>query len=526
VTAAGWLRVALAFVVLNTLLTFENRWPGLGVRYMPRLSFELCLGLALLAGWVAWRGALSARAATGLALGVVALVAVRYVDVTAPALMGRPVNVYWDGRHALDLIEVAARSWSWWHVAGAAVVLLLGAALLVAVARRAIGELARAMGSAPLRRGSLGSTAALALCFAAYVPDQRDTRWFFSLPLAPTVWNQATLLAQVLWPGHGEAALGQGPAFDTDVQSLRDVRGAADVVLLFAESYGAVTLDDPALDEALAPSRDRLRSALAASGRQVVSARVRAATFGGASWLSHASLLSGIAITDPARHQLLLTSERPTLVSHFARHGYRTVGWMPGIKRPWPEGAFYGFERFADDPRLGYQGPDIGYWRIPDQVAMALLHEQELSAPAATRRPVFAVFPTVSTHAPFEPLPMLLDEPLRAPPTDASGQSPDKGYAASLRYQFEWLARHLERTADSRQVLIVVGDHQPPGGVAGRDASWDVPVHLITSDPALARRFEAMGFTPGLRPAPTALGAMHELTRWLLLAFDGRAEPH
>jgi hypothetical protein len=121
---------------------------------------------------------------------------------------------------------------------------------------------------------------------------------------------------------------------------------------------------------------------------------------------------------------------------------------------------------------------------------------------------------------------MLLDEPLRAPPTDASGQSPDKGYAASLRYQFEWLARHLERTADSRQVLIVVGDHQPPGGVAGRDASWDVPVHLITSDPALARRFEAMGFTPGLRPAPTALGAMHELTRWLLLAFDGRAEPH
>ena len=53
---ATWLRASLAFFVLNTLLTFENRWPGLGVLYMPRLSFELCLGLALLAAWVAWRG--------------------------------------------------------------------------------------------------------------------------------------------------------------------------------------------------------------------------------------------------------------------------------------------------------------------------------------------------------------------------------------------------------------------------------------------------------------------------------------
>ena len=75
-------------------------------------------------------------------------------------------------------------------------------------------------------------------------------------------------------------------------------------------------------------------------------------------------------------------------------------------------------------------------------------------------------------------------------------------------------------------MLIVVGDHQPPGGVAGRDAPWDVPVHLITSDATLARRFQALGFTPGLQPQGPALGAMHDLTRWLLLAFDGRAEPH
>lgn len=221
-----------------------------------------------------------------------------------------------------------------------------------------------------------------------------------------------------------------------------------------------------------------------------------------------------------------MTSQRPTLVAHFARHGYRTVGWMPGIKRPWPEGAFYGFERLADDAHLGYRGPDIGYWRIPDQVAMALLHEQELAEPPAARRPVFAVFPTVSTHAPFQPLPVLLDDPLGPLPAGASGQSTGKGYLDGLRYQHQWLARYLERTAGQGLVLIVVGDHQPPGGVAGRDAPWDVPVHLITSDTRLARRFQALGFTPGLRPQGPALGTMHDLTRGLLLAFDGRAEPH
>jgi hypothetical protein len=513
VTAAVWLRAGLAFFVLNTLLTFENRWPGLGVAYQARLSFELCLALALLAAWVAWRGVPTARATTALALGFVALVAVRYLDVTAPALMGRPVNLYWDGRHAFELVRVAGQSWSWWVVAGAGAAMLLGAAGLLWVARRAIATLAQALAALPaLRRGSGLAAGALTLCFAAYVPDVRDTRWFFSLPLTPTLLHQATLLSQAAWPGQADAVLGPGPAFDTDLQALHTPQGPADVVLLFAESYGAVALDDPALSAALAPARARLQAAIHAGGRQVVSARVHAATFGGASWLSHASLLSGIATTDPARHDLLLASDRPTLVRHFAHHGYRTVGWMPGIKRPWPEGAFYGFERLADDPRLGYSGPDVGYWRIPDHAAMDLLQAQELGS--GPRRPVFAVFPTVSTHAPFQPLPALPGEPAGS------------GYTDGLRYQFHWLAQHLAATDAGRQVLIVVGDHQPPGGLAGRDASWDVPVHVIASDPALIRRFQGLGFTDGLQPQGPALGAMHELTRALLLAFDGRAEPH
>ena len=88
---AAWWHAALAFFALNTLLTFENRWPGFGVLYMPRLSFELCVATALLALWVGWRGTPSPRAATALAVGVMGLVVARYADVTAPAVMGRRV---------------------------------------------------------------------------------------------------------------------------------------------------------------------------------------------------------------------------------------------------------------------------------------------------------------------------------------------------------------------------------------------------------------------------------------------------
>ena len=68
-SAVAWcLRFGLTFALLNTLLTFENRWPGFGVLYMPRLSFELCLMVVALMAWVGWRGDISRRSAGALAV--------------------------------------------------------------------------------------------------------------------------------------------------------------------------------------------------------------------------------------------------------------------------------------------------------------------------------------------------------------------------------------------------------------------------------------------------------------------------
>jgi hypothetical protein len=529
------LRAGFAFALLNALLSFENRWPGFGVRLGQRLSFELCLGLLALLGWVVWRGGLTRRAATAAAAGMLLLVLVRYADVTAPTVLGRPVNLYWDGRHGAELLRVALQSLPVWQAAAALLAGLGGTVLLVVLARWALLTLAQGLAAPRPRPWLLAAVAALTLSFVAYVPGQRDTRWFFSIPLTPTILHQGQLLARVWLPAREGDGLGPSPAFDGSLRGLTGADGPADVLLLFAESYGASSFERSDAAAALAAPRAEFASAIAASGRGVVSARVRSPTFGGASWLAHGALLAGVDTADPALHDQLLASRRPTLVRHFARHGYRTVGWMPGLKRAWPEGAFYGFDRIADDAGIGYRGLDFGYWRIPDQAAMALLHAQELAPGAPGREPRFVVFPTVSTHAPFFPLAPWVDDWSRltgpaaygradlaaALAVPLSAQQPLPRYLDALRYQYRWLTDYLRHQAPRRLVLVMVGDHQPPALVTGPGASWDVPVHVVSDDAALLQRLVARGFVPGIAPTGRSLGAMHQLTPLLLSAFDG-----
>jgi hypothetical protein len=374
----------------------------------------------------------------------------------------------------------------------------------------------------------------LGACFAAHGIGGRDTRWFFSMPVAPILAHQAGVLAGQLLPGQASVRLSPSPDFAHG--SLAGLRGA-DVLLLFAESYGATTLDDPQQAAALAPRRAAFAQALAAGGLQVVSARVRSPTYGGASWLAHAELLSGVDMQDPGAYELLLATQRPTLVRHFQSHGWRTVNWMPGLQRPWPEGRFYGYDRYGDAERIGYRGPAFGYWRIPDQASMALLHAQELAAPRAGRAPRFIVFPTVTSHAPFRPVAPYVSDWERLTGPDAysaaqiaqaldepvSWQDPAPGYLQAIGYTHQWLGGYLSQRAPAGLLTIVIGDHQPLASVSGAGASWDVPVHVISADRALLDRFTAAGFQPGLLPPPPALGDMHAFTATLLRIADAAA---
>ena len=110
------------------------------------------------------------------------------------------------------------------------------------------------------------------------------------------------------------------------------------------------------------------QAAIHDTGRGAVSAFVTSPTFGGGSVLAHLSLLSGIEVRDQDQYVLLMTQQRPTLVSLFKGAGYRTVAVMPGLRESWPEGAFYGFDEIYGAPGLDYRGPAIRLVAHPGSV--------------------------------------------------------------------------------------------------------------------------------------------------------------
>jgi len=534
----GWtrwlLRFGLPLATLNAMFTLENIWPTLWARPGLRLSFELCMATLALTAWLAARDAASARMLRTLAALTTFWVVTRYVEVTASAVFGREINLYWDGRHLFDVLRMGNAAE--WQIALGAAVILAVVWLAYRVAHHCWAAIAREL-AWHRPRPAIGVVGALLLgIFAMHGMGGRDTRWFFSMPVTPILTRQAELLAGQLWPGSVAPRLSPSPAFDTHLGALR----GADVLLIFAESYGVTTLDAPYQAARLAPHRARLAEALRAGGRQVVSARVRSPTYGGASWLAHAELLSGVGMQKPGHYELLLATQRPTLVRHFKAHGYRTVSWMPGLQRPWPEGSFYAFDRYVDANNMGYRGPDFGHWRIPDQASVALMHSQELAAAPATRAPRLIVFPTLASHAPFRPLAPYVpdwdrllradayahDQVARAVAEPLSWLEPVPAYLDSLAYTFEWLGDYLSGRAPPNMLTIVIGDHQPMASVSGRDASWDVPVHIISAEPRLLKRFEAAGFTPGLLPIQPSSMSMRGLTTVLLSAFDGLSGSH
>ena len=127
---------------------------------------------------------------------------------------------------------------------------------------------------------------------------------------------------------------------------------------------------------------------------------VQTPTIGGGSDLAHVSLLSGIDLSDPRRHDLLLTTTRPTLIGVFRSHGYETFGFYPSVSWDWPDRAWYGYDRYVEGRPLDYRGPTFdNWWKIPDQFSFARF---EQLYPRDSRTPPRFVFAaTISTHVPF-----------------------------------------------------------------------------------------------------------------------------
>jgi hypothetical protein len=322
-------------------------------------------------------------------------------------------------------------------------------------------------------------------------------------------------------------------------QLLAGLRGK-DVALAIVESYGRTALENPELAPRVGAVLDDGSRRLAAAGFASRSAFLTSSTTGGASWLAHASLLSGLWIDNQQRYRDLEASNRLTLSSAFRRAGWRTVGIMPGVTSTWPEAAFYQYDRIYDAKNLGYHGPNFSWSTMPDQYT--LLEFQRLERTAPGHPPVMAEIPLVSSHAPWSPIPQLVDwqdigdgavfDPMAkggAAPNAILTRDPTRvrtDYGRSIEYSLNSLISYVETYGDNNLVLIFLGDHQPNQIVTGEGASRDVPITIVARDRAVLDRISGWGWQDGLKPGPTApVWRMDSFRDRFLTAFGPAPEP-
>jgi hypothetical protein len=310
-----------------------------------------------------------------------------------------------------------------------------------------------------------------------------------------------------------------------------DRLGGRNVLLIFAESYGAITLADPEFRAALVPLRERFAARARAAGYHVHSDVINSPISGGGSWLAHATMLTGIRIDSQPLYDVMLASQARTLASYFRDAGYRTIAVMPRLQQPWPHGAFFGFDAVLDDAALAYRGPRFTWETTPDQFVLERVHAREI---ASRDRPLFLKYVLSSSHLPFDHVPPVVPdgrsigdgaifaalEARRFPPPGGQVFENRAGYLAAIGYVLEVLENYLVERLDDDALVIVIGDHQPPLTAAAASRNTAVPIHVFSRDPALVEPFRRAGFAPGLVPArvTTDIG-MESFLPWLIESF-------
>lgn len=390
------------------------------------------------------------------------------------------------------------------------------------------------------------AAAAAALAAAALrarsVTERAGRSGRIAITAITAVWILGTLAGAQVLPGVPLAAADSTAVLVSTTtgaaQSLRDeerfqralasdpLRGAAglldalqgkDVIVAFVESYGRVALEHPPFAGGVATVLQQGGAQLARDGYSARSAFLTSPTFGGVSWLAHSTLQSGAWVDSQQKYDRLTSVDRLTLTRMFSNAGWRTVAVVPSNTEPWPVGtSFYGYDAILNAQNMGYAGPSFGYARIPDQYTWKRFYDRELSGP---HEPLMAEIDLVSSHTPWTPLPRLVPwatvgdgsifEAQAAEGPSALEVWADPGrvqtmYGQSVQYTLRTMFSYLHAYDHPDLVLVVLGDHQPARIVSGREAGRDVPVTIISKDPAVFERIASWRWEVGVHPSPTA----------------------
>jgi hypothetical protein len=520
--AARAAAVALAAALLYALLALPNQ-PGVvtpaGLRRFP-LEFP-----ALLLLLVAMPPRLVLPARVLLTVTLTATTLLKLADLATETAFLRPFNPVLDG----DLVIAA------WHLARGAAGLPLALAAATALAA-AVPLIALALWWATGRTTGLLRPAwrppALALAVPADLLALLDASGYRDPPGYARTSEMAWEHVRDAGTARSELArFRMVAAADTHAHLAPDtiltgLRGT-DVLLVFVESYGRTTLDNPRYAPTTTAALRDVEAGLAAAGLTARSGFLTAPMVGGQSWLAHASVLSGLRIENQGRYRALIESPRRTLL-HFAQSaGWETVAVMPAMTFAWPEAAYFGYDRVLAAGDLGYGGLPFGWVTMPDQFTLAAF--ERLALAPQPRRPVFAEIALISSHAPWTPIPSLVPWGLvgNGAIFAAQAQAGDQAeqlwldddrvrdqFRQSIDYVLRLVGDFAVRRAADPPLIVVLGDHQPVSFVSEDLSNRDVPIHVIGSAEAIAR-LDGWGWTEGMLPRPT-------VAAWPMEAFRDR----
>ncbi|MCF8479972.1 MAG: hypothetical protein K9H25_06035 [Rhodospirillum sp.] len=536
--STGKMMIALAvfLVIAFTALTLPDHPYGFSLSAFLRLPLEIpAIGLALLL-FPRRAGTILAAVVT-LALGT--LLFLKIADIGVQSAFQRRFNPYLDAKMLMDGWNLLSGSIGP-LVAGLAAFAAVGAFLLVLwLCFWSQRHLAAAEDRST--RKALGALGGLLLVGGVLwlVGPQIGLGGIADARAVSTLGDRLTLVAQsVTDMRRFETDLAASEAIPPKDQLFQAVRGR-DVVLIFVESYGRSAVEDPRYAPLIGPRLHQMEEQLDAAGYASASGWSRSPTMGGLSWLAHGTLLSGLWVDSQARYDRLMVSDRPSLNRLFQRAGWRTAAVMPAITMDWPEAAYFGYDTVFTARDLGYRGKPFNWVTMPDQYTLLAMDRLVRHAPDGRGVPVMAEIALVSSHAPWTPVPKLIDWADVGDGTAFDGQAVSgdpprvvwadqdrvrRHYIATVDYSLQTLADYIAHFGGDA-LFIILGDHQPAPLVTGPDVSRAVPVHLISNDKALIQRFQADGFTPGMIPAKEAtvppMAEMRDRLIRLLVAVHG-----
>jgi hypothetical protein len=329
----------------------------------------------------------------------------------------------------------------------------------------------------------------------------------------------------------------QNPA-DSSYFSYRQIqlKQKPDIFLILVESYGRILLEREETKESYLSYISQMEDSLRQKGWKMASNFSRSPIFGGRSWLSMGTLLTGTLIKDEAIYSYLINriNNYPHLIHFLNSQGYHTFALQP-LNRPRPGYTltsyekFYQYKTYINFEDLDFDGPAFGFRNIPDQYSLNYAYETYLK-PATS--PIFLFFLTVSSHSPWIDLPPYLEDwrtlkdqsRLRLSRKYArtenkleesflshfSGGIGLIEYAEHMIYELHMIQDFILEVAPENSIIIVIGDHQPPI-TTDTNPNFDTPLHIISQNENLIQSLEKFNFIRGLNLTQTSgIGIKHE----------------